>query len=99
LDGIATTKEIRRIETELMKSSSGRKTIIHIPIIALTAHAMKGDREKFLKAGMDAYVSKPIKIHELLVAIKAVQPMIKKNGFIYPDAGSKKTGPMTEKTG
>jgi len=86
LDGIATTKEIRRIEAELMKSSSDSEAFIHIPIIALTAHAMKGDREKFLEAGMDAYVSKPIKIQELLAAIKTVQPMIKKNGFMYSKA-------------
>jgi CheY-like chemotaxis protein/HPt (histidine-containing phosphotransfer) domain-containing protein len=42
----------------------------HTPIIAMTAYAMKGDRERCLAAGMDAYVSKPLQIEELLQAIE-----------------------------
>lgn len=55
MDGIETTKQIRLIE--------GQST--HTPIIALTAFALSGDREKFLGMGMDEYVSKPIELDKL----------------------------------
>jgi CheY-like chemotaxis protein len=60
MDGFAATEAIRAKEAA---------TNIHVPIIALTAHAMKGDRERCLAAGMDAYVSKPIRAAELSEAI------------------------------
>jgi PAS domain S-box-containing protein len=60
MDGLETTTAIRAWE---------RTTGTHIPIIAMTAHAMKADREACLAAGMDAYTSKPIRIRELEQAI------------------------------
>jgi two-component system, sensor histidine kinase and response regulator len=65
MDGITATARIRESE---------QGTRMHLPIIAMTAHAMKGDRERCIDAGMDGYVSKPISSQELETAIAAIFP-------------------------
>jgi CheY-like chemotaxis protein len=66
MDGLEATGRIRALE-------QGRNR--RLPIIAMTAHAMKGDRERCLETGMDGYVSKPIQTQDLLSAIAAVTPV------------------------
>jgi CheY-like chemotaxis protein len=61
MDGMEATKEIRYFETQ----HTPVETVKPIPIVALTANAMKGDREKYLEAGMDDYVPKPFKKEDL----------------------------------
>ncbi|HWR38097.1 MAG TPA: ATP-binding protein, partial [Patescibacteria group bacterium] len=56
IDGIETTRRIREAELNTRE---------HVPIIALTAHALSGDRERFLAAGMDEYIAKPVQLHQL----------------------------------
>jgi two-component system, sensor histidine kinase and response regulator len=63
MDGVKATQAIRLAE---------QATGTHIPIIALTAHAMPGDRERCLLAGMDAYITKPIKPRTFFAALQEV---------------------------
>ena len=64
MDGFEATTAIRAAE-----AGTGK----HVPIVAMTAHAMKGDREKCLSVGMDGYLSKPIRIAELKQAISGAE--------------------------
>ncbi len=64
MDGFEATQAIRAHENEKM----------HIPIIAMTAHAMEGDRERCLAAGMDDYISKPIKKEDLFAILQKYLP-------------------------
>ncbi len=63
MDGLEATAAVREKE---------KATGNHLPIIAMTAHAMKGDRERCLAAGMDGYVSKPIQAQDLFEALDGV---------------------------
>jgi CheY-like chemotaxis protein len=62
MDGIEATHEIINYENE--------ESIPHTPIVALTANALKGDRERFLEEGLDEYIAKPIENNELLFVLK-----------------------------
>ena len=64
MDGFEATARIRKRE---------EATGVHLPVVAMTAHAMQGDRERCLGAGMDAYLSKPINVKDLLAVLEAVQ--------------------------
>lgn len=64
MDGLAATQEIRRLE-------AGRR---HVPIVAMTAHALNGDRERILSAGLDLYLTKPLQKAVLTAIIREARP-------------------------
>ncbi|MEZ6086756.1 MAG: response regulator [Pirellulaceae bacterium] len=80
MDGLSATRRIREQETD----QGG-----HIPIIAMTAHAMKGDREACLDAGMDEYVPKPIRTATLVEKLVEVLQFDQKPSCETPDLKSR----------
>jgi PAS domain S-box-containing protein len=81
MDGFEATNVIRTKE-----QITGR----HIPIVAMTAHAMQGDRERCLEGGMDEYVAKPVRAAELLRVIQKFAP--KSTAAPVPDGSTTATG-------
>jgi CheY-like chemotaxis protein len=63
MDGIEAVRRMRSGEA----GEEGKR----IPVVALTAHAMEGDRELFLQQGMDGYLSKPIRLKDLRTSLEA----------------------------
>ncbi|KAF9115896.1 histidine kinase osmosensor [Mortierella sp. GBA39] len=90
MGGFEATQEIRRLEMLRRVAGGGAITngnIDHLPIVALTAHAMIGDREKCLAAGMDEYITKPLRVNELIATINKFPPKncpdLAHNGHFY----------------
>ena len=73
MDGLTATRKIREMETQ---------TKSHIPIVAMTAHAIKGDRERCLEAGMDSYISKPMTSQAIVAAMAEVVPVRTKDNVL-----------------
>ncbi|NCC49759.1 MAG: PAS domain S-box protein [Spartobacteria bacterium] len=74
MDGIEATRRIRAAEGGNRKSDEEQAPDARLPIIAMTAHAMQGDRERFLAAGMDEYLIKPFEIDQLIVLLERFLP-------------------------
>src|SRR5205807_6172015 len=68
INGLEVTREVSRLD---------QMTGQHVPIVAMTAHAMVGDKESCLEAGMDDYVAKPLQAKELFAVMENLLPLQK----------------------
>ena len=89
MDGPTATKVIRRLAPPISR----------VPIIALTANAMMGQREEYLAAGMDDYVTKPVDPSLLLGAMARVMALVAHQGSAGAAGGDERNGEMTPEEG
>ena len=94
MDGFEATKAIRNLEYGLREKIEegpySKPKIQSIPIVAMTAHALKGDRERCLEAGMDDYISKPINAENLFRVIEKLASGLKGAQKEKPFSSTKK---------
>ena len=89
MDGIEATHEILDYEED--------EEVPHVPIVALTANALKGDRERFMSEGMDEYITKPIETSELLYILnKFLSHKAKKEGSSQQQSTTQETKQVTK---
>ena len=82
MDGLQASTRIREIE---------RRRGTYTPIVALTAHTMKGDRERCLAAGMDQFINKPIDAARFVEVVEAAAGLGRVNGLAGPVAATEPT--------
>ena len=94
MDGLSATREIRRLEAE------GGELTGHIQIVALTANAMPGDEQRCLESGMDAYLTKPVRLPQLRSTLQKIGRDLPERpvGTIVPDEGGATVAPLTPPT-
>ena len=86
MDGVTATKNIIAYEKEQEKE--------HTPIIAVTANALKGDKERFLNDGLDDYIAKPAKQHEIQAILEKYDITINHDNIQESDVEEKETSPI-----
>ena len=93
VDGFEATREIRAVEARLARGGSPLPHQ-HIPVVAMTAKSLSGDREKCLAAGMDDYLAKPVQLHALIETLERWLPVEARPGAGDPSA---QTPPRAER--
>ena len=88
MDGLEATRRIRAAEAE---DGAGR----HVPIVAMTAHALDGDEDRFLADGMDHYLSKPLRKAAVLAKLAELTPAELRPPYLPPPEARQATAPMT----
>lgn len=87
LDGLDATQRIRQFESEgILKG--------YLPIVALTANAIKGDRERCLKAGMDEYLSKPVQKNQIIIVLERLLSQKQSDAIVTTRADAELTGDL-----